>query len=85
MPLRPTTRAISEKHTNAKTRLLYTLDATRGLTSAIAIARFAETEAAKTLHGIKSIDIKNFQARVKNDEIVEFQINAQILFVIESD
>jgi flavin-binding protein dodecin len=48
-------------------------------------ARSAVSEAAKTLHGIKSIDIKNFEARVKNDEIVEFRINAQISFVIESD
>jgi flavin-binding protein dodecin len=48
-------------------------------------ARSAVSEAAKTLHGIKSIDIKNFEARVKNGEIVEFRINAQISFVIECD
>ncbi len=48
-------------------------------------ARSAVTEAAKTLHGIKSIYVKNFEAKVKNDEIVEYRINAQISFVLDRD
>ena len=48
-------------------------------------ARCAVAEAAKTLHGIKSIYIENFEARVKNNEIVEFRINAKLSFVIEND
>ena len=48
-------------------------------------ARSAVAEAAKTLHGIKSIYIKNFEAKVKNNEIIEFRINAQISFVLDHD
>ena len=48
-------------------------------------ARTAVAQASKTLHGIKSIYIENFEARVKNNDVVEFRINAKISFVIESE
>lgn len=39
-------------------------------------------EAAKTVQGIKSIYIKEFQAVVENDEITEYRVNAKISFVV---
>lgn len=39
--------------------------------------------AAKTLRNIRSIYIKNFEAQVQNDQIVEYRINAQISFQLD--
>ena len=39
--------------------------------------------ASKTVQGIKSIYIKEFQAVVENDEITEFRVNAKISFVVK--
>ena len=47
-------------------------------------AQLAVSKTAKTVHNVKSIYIKNFEASVKDDEIVTFRINAQISFVLES-
>jgi flavin-binding protein dodecin len=46
-------------------------------------AQKAVTRAAKTLHGIKSIYIKNFEAKVENNKIVQYRINAQVTFLLD--
>ncbi|RJQ47840.1 MAG: dodecin domain-containing protein [Gammaproteobacteria bacterium] len=43
----------------------------------------AVTRAAKTLHGIKSIYIKNFEAKVEGGKIIGYRINANISFVLD--
>lgn len=45
--------------------------------------RQALMEASKTVQGIKSIYIKEFQAVVENDEVTEFRVNAKISFVVK--
>jgi flavin-binding protein dodecin len=46
-------------------------------------AQEAVTRAAKTLHGVKSIYIKNFEAKVENKKIVKYRINADITFLLD--
>ena len=46
--------------------------------TAMAIAK-----AAETVHGIKSIYIKNFEAQVDNNKITNYRINAKVTFVID--
>jgi flavin-binding protein dodecin len=46
-------------------------------------AQQAVLHAAKTVHGIKSIYIKNFEAKVENDRIVKYRINANISFLLD--
>lgn len=46
-------------------------------------AQQALSHAAKTLHGIKSIYIKNFEAKVENNKIVKYRINANISFLLD--
>ena len=43
----------------------------------------AVTRASKTLNGIKSIYIKDFEAKVENNKIVKYRINAKISFMLE--
>ena len=43
----------------------------------------AVTRASKTLNGIKSIYIKDFEAKVENNKIVQYRINAKISFMLE--
>lgn len=43
----------------------------------------AVTRATKTLHGIKSIYIKNFEAKVEGGKIISYRINANISFVLD--
>lgn len=43
----------------------------------------AVTRAGKTLNGIKSIYIKDIQAKVENNRIVMYRINANISFVLD--
>ena len=40
-------------------------------------------EASKTVHGIKSIYIKEMQAVVENDAITQYRVNAKISFEID--
>jgi dodecin len=47
--------------------------------------REALREASKTVKGIQSIYIKEFQAVVENDQIVNFRVNAKISFVVRDD
>ena len=43
----------------------------------------AVARAGETLKGIKSIYIKDFQAKVENNKIVMYRINANISFMLE--
>ena len=43
----------------------------------------AVTRASKTLNGIKSIYIENFEAKVENNKIVKYRINAKITFMLD--
>jgi flavin-binding protein dodecin len=40
-------------------------------------------EASHTIREIKSIDVKNFHAKVKNNKIVEYRVVAHVAFVVE--
>jgi flavin-binding protein dodecin len=46
-------------------------------------AQNAVTEASKTLRGIESIYIKNMEAKVDSNLIVQYRINAKITFRID--
>ena len=46
-------------------------------------AQTAVTEAAKTVHGIKSVWIDNFSAEVDGNRIARFRVNAKISFLVE--
>jgi flavin-binding protein dodecin len=43
----------------------------------------AVERASKTLHGIKSLYIKNLEATVENNKIVKYRINGQISFLLD--
>ncbi len=45
-------------------------------------AQVALTHAAKTVHNIESIYVKEFQAIVENNKIVNYRINAKISFLV---
>jgi flavin-binding protein dodecin len=47
-------------------------------------AQRAVTDAAKTVEQIKSIWIKNFEATVRGDKIVEYRLNANITFEVRN-
>lgn len=46
-------------------------------------AQNAVSTAAKSVHGIKSIYIKNFEAKVEDKKIVKYRINANITFQLD--
>ena len=46
-------------------------------------ARQAVEEATKTIRGIQSVYISEFQATVANDKVKSFRINAKVSFVLE--
>jgi dodecin len=46
-------------------------------------AQTAVTNAAKTLHGVRSIYIKNLEATVDNGKIKAYRINAKISFTLD--
>jgi flavin-binding protein dodecin len=46
-------------------------------------AATAVSTAGKTVRNIRSINIKNFQATVKNDKIAAYRITAKISFELE--
>lgn len=43
----------------------------------------AVARASKSLHGIKSIYIKNFEAKVEGNKITKYRINASITFLLD--
>jgi flavin-binding protein dodecin len=48
-------------------------------------AQVAITTAAKTVRGIKSIYVENFEAEVKNEKIAHYRVNAKISFAVERE
>jgi len=46
-------------------------------------ARQAVARASKSVHGIRSIYIKEMEATVENNEIRQFRINAKISFLLD--
>jgi dodecin len=48
-------------------------------------AKVALEEASKTLRGIQSIYVKEMQAIVEDNRIVQYRINAKISFTLERD
>ena len=40
-------------------------------------------EATKTLHGVTSVYVKEFQATVENDKVKNFRVNAKVSFKLE--
>ncbi len=48
-------------------------------------AQEAIREASKTVNNIKSIYIKEMEAQVEDDKIVQFRINAKISFLLKKD
>jgi len=47
-------------------------------------ARQAVAEASKTVRGIRSVYMSEFQATVENDKIKNYRANVKISFVLES-
>jgi flavin-binding protein dodecin len=43
----------------------------------------AVTRASKSVHGIKSIYIKDMNAQVENNKITKYRINANVSFVLD--
>lgn len=48
-------------------------------------AQQALDEASRTVHNIRSIYVKEFQAIVRDDKIDKFRINAKISFVVDKE
>lgn len=46
-------------------------------------ANLAVQKATESLHGIRSIYIQDFQARVEDGKIVSYRINAKISFALD--
>ena len=44
--------------------------------------QIAVSEAAKTVHNIKSVYVENFQAIVDNDKVVSYRVDVKISFVV---
>ena len=40
-------------------------------------------EATKTLHGVTSVYVKEFQATVENDKVKNFRVDAKVSFKLE--
>jgi flavin-binding protein dodecin len=40
-------------------------------------------EATKTLHGVTSVYVKEFQATVENEQVKTFRVDAKVSFVLE--
>ena len=43
----------------------------------------AVTEASKTLHNIKQINVEHIAGIVENNKVVEFRVNAKISFLVD--
>jgi dodecin len=46
-------------------------------------ARQAVEEATKSIRGVRSVYINEFQAVVENDKVKTFRVNAKVSFVLE--
>ena len=47
--------------------------------------RQAVAEATKTLRGITSVYVQEFQATVESDRVKNFRVNVKVSFVLEED
>ena len=47
--------------------------------------RQAVAEAMKTLRGITSVYVQEFQATVENDKVKNFRVNVKVSFLLEED
>jgi flavin-binding protein dodecin len=47
-------------------------------------AQSAVKQASESLRGISSIYIKEFEARVENDKITSYRVNAKVTFKLEN-
>jgi hypothetical protein len=45
----------------------------------------AVTRASKSVHGIKSIYIKDMEAKVENNKITKFRITAKVSFLLDQE
>jgi len=43
----------------------------------------AVERASRTLNNIKSIYVRNFEAKVENNKVVQYRLNAKITFLLE--
>jgi flavin-binding protein dodecin len=48
-------------------------------------AKNAITEAAKTVRGIKSVDVKRCTAKVEKNKIVEYRVVLKVAFVVKRE
>ena len=48
-------------------------------------AQQAVTEATKTLRGVRSVYVSDFQAMVENDRIRAYRVNVKVSFVLERE
>jgi dodecin len=48
-------------------------------------AKVAVEEASRTLRHVRSIYVKDFEAKVENGKISEYRINAKVSFDLEGD
>ncbi|MCO6431512.1 MAG: dodecin domain-containing protein [Deltaproteobacteria bacterium] len=48
-------------------------------------ARLCVQDAKKTIRGIKSIWVKDMQAKVENDQLISFRVNCKVSFVIDEE
>lgn len=48
-------------------------------------AKNAVEEASKSVENIKSVYVKNMEAKVDNNKIIQYRINAKISFVVKKD
>lgn len=45
----------------------------------------AITEAAKTLHNVKQLNVQHIEALVENNKVTRYRVNAKISFVLDNN
>jgi flavin-binding protein dodecin len=43
----------------------------------------AVAKASESVHGIRSVYVKNFEAQIDNDKVVNYRINAMVTFAVD--
>jgi flavin-binding protein dodecin len=43
----------------------------------------AVAKASESVHGIRSVYVKNFEAQIDNDKVVNYRINAKVTFEVD--
>ena len=68
-------------------RRMQPVQAVRGLgvSFGVEVAGSAVAEAAKTVRGIRGVDVRDWTARVKEGRIVEYKANVKIAFSVEEE